>query len=136
MVRELWACGVPDTLCHGDLHLGNVAYDGSTLRVFDLTDACLSHPLLDGCHLMLFDDREPGDDLLAEFVRPWRAAFPEADLDRAAKLAHVVDLVFQADTFDRIARATEEASAFELGGVVAWLLRRVPEAVAAARPVG
>ena len=134
MVRELWACGLPDTLCHGDLHLGNVAYDGSTLRVFDLTDACLSHPLLDGWHLAHFDDRSSGDaGLFAAFVRPWREAFPDADLDRAAKLAHVVDLVFQADTFDRIARATEEASAFELGGVVARLLRRVPDAVAAAR---
>ena len=28
-VRELWACGIPDTLSHGDLHLDNVAYDGT-----------------------------------------------------------------------------------------------------------
>ena len=134
LVREFWGCGLPDALCHGDLHLGNVAWDGSDLRVFDLTDACLSHPLLDGCHLAGFDDRGPLDgDLFAAFVRPWREAYPDADLDRAVRLAFVVDLVFQADTFDRIARATEEASAYELGGVVARLLRRLPEDVAAAR---
>ena len=134
IVRELWACGLPDAVTHGDLHLGNVAYDGSELRVFDLTDVCLSHPLLDGCHLTRFEDRRPADhDLFAAFVRPWREACPDADLDRAVQLAFVVDLVFQADTFDRIARATEDASAYELGGVVAWLLRRIPDAVAAAR---
>ena len=27
-VRELWSTGLPDTLAHGDLHPGNVAYDG------------------------------------------------------------------------------------------------------------
>jgi aminoglycoside phosphotransferase (APT) family kinase protein len=137
LVRELWACGLPDAVTHGDLHLGNVAYDGSELRVFDLTDVCLSHPLLDGCHLTRFDDRQPADDdLFAAFVHPWREACPHADVDRAMQLAFVVDLVFQADTFDRIARATEDASTYELGGVVAWLLRRIPDAVAAARSGG
>ena len=134
LVRELWACGLPDTLCHGDLHLGNVAYDGSTLRVFDLTDACLSHPLLDGWHLAHFVEETAGEDhAFAAFVREWREVRPRADLDRAAQLVPLANLAFQADTFDRIARATEEASAFELGGVVARLLRQVPEAVAAAR---
>jgi len=136
MVRELWACGLPDALSHGDLHLGNVAYDGFELRVFDLTDACISHPLLDASHLAAFDDPASSDDLVDAFLGPWRQAFPDADLDRARRLAPVVDLVFQADTFDRIARATEEASAYELGGVVAWLLRRLPDAVLAARPSG
>lgn len=134
MVREFWDCGLPDTLSHGDLHLGNVAYDGSVLRVFDLTDSCISHPLLDGYHLAHFDDRRPSDsELFQAFARPWRAAFPDARIDRAAALAAVANLAFQADTFHRISVATEPASAYELGGVVAWLLRSVPEAVAAAR---
>jgi hypothetical protein len=47
----------------------------------------------------------------------------------------VVDLAFQVDTFHRIALATEPVSAYELGGVVAWLLKRVPDAVAAARAI-
>ncbi len=134
MVREFWDCGVPDTLNHGDLHLGNVAYDGSVLRVFDLTDSCVSHPLLDGYHLAHFDGRRPSEsDLFAAFVRPWRTAFPDARIDRAAQLAPVANLAFQADTFHRISLATEPASAYELGGVVAYLLRKLPEAVAAAR---
>ncbi|HEX6150587.1 aminoglycoside phosphotransferase family protein [Nocardioides sp.] len=134
MVHELWDCGLPNTLDHGDLHLGNVAYDGSVLRVFDLTDACVSHPILDGYHLAHFDDRRPSESaLFAAFAQPWREAFPDAQVDRAAELAPVVNLAFQADTFHRIALATEPASAFELGGVVAYLLRKVPAAVAEAR---
>jgi aminoglycoside phosphotransferase (APT) family kinase protein len=134
LVRELWDCGLPDTLSHGDLHLGNVAYDGTTLRVFDWTDGCVSHPFLDGCHLARFDDQQPADDeLLTAFVQPWRAACPDARIDRAMELAPVVDLAFQADTFNRIALLTETASAYELGGAVAWLLRRLPAAVAELR---
>jgi hypothetical protein len=134
MVREFWDCGVPDTLNHGDLHLGNVAYDGSVLRVFDLTDSCVSHPLLDGYHLAHFDGRRPSEsELFAAFVRPWRTAFPDARIDRAAQLASVANRAFQADTFHRISLATEPASAYELGGVVAYLLRKLPEAVAEAR---
>lgn len=134
MVRELWQCGLPDTLSHGDLHLGNVAYDGTQLRVFDLTDCCISHPLLDAWHLAHFDDERPGDDgVLAAFAGRWRDACPDARIDRAVQLVGVADLVFQVDTFDRIAAGTEPASAYELGGAVAWLLRRLPGAVAAAR---
>jgi hypothetical protein len=137
MVHELWGCGLPDTLSHGDLHIGNVAYDGEVLRVFDLTDCCVSHPLLDAYHLAHFDQRKPSEsDLFAAFLRPWRAAYPDADLDRATALVPVVDLAFQVDTFHRIALATEPVSAYELGGVVAWLLKRVPAAVAEARPAG
>jgi aminoglycoside phosphotransferase (APT) family kinase protein len=133
-VHELWGCGLPDTLSHGDLHPGNVAFDGEVLRVFDLTDCCVSHPLLDGYHLAHFDKREPSEsELFAAYLRPWREAFPDADLERATALVAVVNLAFQIDTFHRIALVTEPASAYELGGVVAYLLRKLPAAVAAAR---
>ena len=83
-VRGLWACGLPDALSHGDLHLGNVAYDGQQLRVFDWTDGCVSHPFLDGSHLVYFSRDNPGDPALARaFAEPWRAAYPRADIDRA-----------------------------------------------------
>ena len=134
MVHELWDCGLPDTLSHGDLHLGNVAYDGDVVRVFDLTDCCVSHPLLDGYHLAHFDERRTSESpLFAAFAKPWREAYPDADLARATALVPVANLAFQIDTFHRIALATEPASAYELGGVVAYLVRRIPAAVAAAR---
>ena len=79
------SAGIPDTLGHGDLHLGNVAWDGRSLRIFDWTDGCVSHPFLDASHLAHFKRSRPGDaDLEATYAEPWRAAYPDADIDRAS----------------------------------------------------
>ena len=132
-VREFWSTGLPDTLAHGDLHLGNVAYDGQTLRVFDWTDACISHPFLDGSHLAYFvasDDADAdAEQLLGRFAEPWRKAYPEADVDRALALAPLADLVFQTVTFAAIAAAAEDGAG-DFTGTVAFLVK------ASARRVG
>ncbi|SFS09798.1 Phosphotransferase enzyme family protein [Agrococcus baldri] len=130
LVRELWHAGVPDTLAHGDLHLDNVAWDGETLRLFDWTDGCVSHPFLDIAHLTRFMGvRDEAAAFEAAYASRWREAFPEADTDRALELAPLADLVFQVVTFDEIAKATEPVSAWELGGVVAKKLRHLPAMV-------
>jgi hypothetical protein len=132
-VREFWSTGLPDTLAHGDLHPGNVAYDGQDLRLFDWTDACISHPFLDGSHLTYFvashDADADADRQLADFAEPWREAYPEADVDRALALAPLADLVFQTVTFAAIAAATEEGAG-DFTGTVAFLVK------ASARQVG
>lgn len=134
LVQELWQGGIPDTLAHGDLHLDNVAWDGETLRLFDWTDGCVSHPFLDIAHLTRFMGvRDEAAAIEAAYASRWRAAFPEVDTDRALELAPLVDLVFQVVTFDAIANATEPASAWELGGVVAKKLRQLPAMVAELR---
>lgn len=133
LVREFWGAGIPDTLAHGDLHLGNVAWDGEDLRIFDWTDGCVSHPFLDASHLSHFTREQPGDaGLESTYAEQWRAAYPHADIDRIVALAPLVDLVFQAITFDDIVNTTEPQSRWELGGVVADILRTLPEKVATA----
>jgi hypothetical protein len=132
LVQELWQAGIPDTLVHGDLHLDNVAWDGETLRLFDWTDGCVSHPFLDIAHLTRFMGvRDEAAAIEAAYASRWRAAFPQADTDRALELAPLADLVFQVVTFDAIVQATEPASSWELGGVVAKKLRQLPTMVAA-----
>ncbi|NYE36599.1 hypothetical protein F4692_001732 [Nocardioides cavernae] len=126
-VRELWACGFPDTLGHGDLHSGNVAHDGAHVRIFDWSDGCVTHPFLDGTHLAHWITEAVGGDA-GERVRtvlaPWRDAYPHADLDRAVALAPLADLVFQTVTFDQLSRSTEPGTG-DLDGVVLFLTRRV-----------
>ncbi|MGM1029114.1 MAG: phosphotransferase family protein [Actinomycetota bacterium] len=126
LTRECWAAGIPEALAHGDLHLGNVAWDGETLRIFDWTDGCVSHPFLDAAHLSSF--AEPAEAAAAEaaYASVWSAALPDADVARALTLAPLADLVFQSVTFERIAAVTEQQSAWELGGVVARNLRLLP----------
>ena len=76
----------------------------------------------------------PGDaGLESTYAEQWRAAYPPADVDRALRLAPVVDLVFQAITFDDIVTSTEPMSRWEFGGGVADLLRTLRARVAAAR---
>lgn len=125
LVREFWGCGIPDALSHGDLHPGNVAYDGRDVRIFDWTDGCVTHPFLDGSHLARVLDWYGTGDGEAERVmqahaRPWRDAFPEADVDRALELAPLADLVFQTVTFAHIATASEDGSG-DFTGTVARL---------------
>lgn len=133
LVREFWACGLPDTLSHGDLHPGNLAYDGNELRIFDWTDGCVTHPFLDGSHLAQVLDwygtaEGEADRVMQAHARPWRDAFPEADVDRALELAPLADLVFQTVTFAHIAEAAEDGSGDFAGTVARFtsaLLERV-----------
>lgn len=44
---ELGSYNIPETLVHGDLHLGNVAVDKGNYILFDWTDSCITHPFFD-----------------------------------------------------------------------------------------
>lgn len=132
-LREFWACGFPDTLGHGDLHVGNVAWDGTDVRIFDWTDGCITHPFLDGTHLAMWRSGRDDADASAEVaavLEPWRQAFPDGDFERAVALAPLADDVFQTVTFDGIAR-TSEPGLGDFDGVVAMLTRTVVEWVSA-----
>lgn len=128
----LAACGLPDTLCHGDLHLGNVAFDdGGGAVLFDWSDAHIGHPFLDVAHLPTVDtgaaaDSGPGRARWADaYLEPWRQGYDDVVLRRALDLAATVDLAFQAVTYERIQRSVEPAARRVLHGVQAGLLRRI-----------
>src|SRR5690606_38409873 len=121
-VRELYACGWPVVLSHGDLHLDNVASGGQDVVFLDWTDACLSHPFLDAAHLARSaaeEHPEGGEEVWAAFLPAWRAVAPTADLDRARRIAPRVDAV----SYEGILRATEQGSVHDMEGVQAHLLR-------------
>lgn len=44
---EVAGAGLPATLLHGDLNLGNIAQRHGATLFFDWTDACIGHPFLD-----------------------------------------------------------------------------------------
>jgi aminoglycoside phosphotransferase (APT) family kinase protein len=124
---ELASMGLPETLVHGDLHPGNVAHDGDTLVLYDWSDAAVSHPLLDLAHLT---HRLPDDEAAqarAAYAEVWRAAYPDVDYDRALLLAAHVNAAYQVVSYEQIYRAQEGASYWEMKGVVASILRTLPE---------
>ncbi|MTD14403.1 phosphotransferase [Nakamurella sp. YIM 132087] len=132
-VQLLAGSGLPDTLSHGDLHLGNAGTGSGGPVIFDWTDACLAHPLLDVRHLAASAAAGApagGGEAAAAAVRAahaelWRPDFPQIDDDRYWEAAGVVELVFTAISYEHIQRAQPEVSRWELGGVIVDILDRL-----------
>jgi Ser/Thr protein kinase RdoA (MazF antagonist) len=83
---DLAACGLPDTLVHGDFHPGNFRGDDRALTLLDWGDSGVGHPLLDQ---PAFLDSVSGDAVAAvreHWLRQWCGAVPGCDPARAALL--------------------------------------------------
>jgi hypothetical protein len=80
------ACGVPNTLVHGDFHPGNVRGPAGRYVILDWGDSAVGHPLTD--ELAFF---RPLSDQDRNLVAPawsaaWRRAIPGCDPERAQTL--------------------------------------------------
>ena len=81
--RALEACGIPDSLVHGDYHPGNVRGIANDLTILDWGDAGVGHPLLD---VPAFMDRAPAEmasSLREHWLATWRTVYPQSDPARA-----------------------------------------------------
>jgi hypothetical protein len=84
--HALAACGIPDSLVHGDYHPGNVRGTGNDLTILDWGDAGVGHPLLD---VPAFMDRAPekmSASLREHWIQSWRERCPGSDPARALEL--------------------------------------------------
>ncbi|GAA4928044.1 phosphotransferase family protein [Actinoplanes utahensis] len=79
-LAEVAACGLPDTLVHGDLHTGNVRTGDGGPTIVDWGDALIGNPAYD--ILRLTDD--------PAVVRVWAGLWPGCDALRAAELLRPV----------------------------------------------
>jgi hypothetical protein len=127
VLDELDSLGVPTTLVHGDLHPGNIARSGNALVLYDWSDASISHPFLDAVLLGGRLTDEEREKTTASYAEVWRAAYPDLDIARALELAVPANMIYQMVTFEQIYRAQEDASYWEMSGVVARYLRLLPE---------
>jgi hypothetical protein len=83
---DVAACGVRDTLVHGDFHPGNFRGDERTLTLLDWGDSGVGHPLLDQ---PAFLDGVPSGAVgavRAHWLQQWNEAVPGSDPARAAVL--------------------------------------------------
>lgn len=88
-LAEVAACGVPETLVHGDFHPGNVrSADGVPPAVLDWGDAFLGHPGFD--ILRLSGGLSSSAALLDRWASLWRVAVPGCDPLRAVTLLRPV----------------------------------------------
>jgi Ser/Thr protein kinase RdoA (MazF antagonist) len=106
------ACGLPDTLVHGDLHGGNVIGAPKGARVIlDWGDCVIGHPAFD--ILTLTDSLSPDEaaDVQARWASWWRRQVPGSDPETALDLLRPLhELRFAAVMADFLAsiEATEQ----------------------------
>jgi aminoglycoside phosphotransferase (APT) family kinase protein len=127
VLAELAGLGIPDTLVHGDLHTGNLAQGADTLVLYDWSDAAVSHPFLDLVLLCERLSQEEQESARTTYAAAWRAAYPEADVSRALELAVQANAIYQMVTYEQLYAAGEDASYWEMSGVVGRMLRNLPE---------
>jgi hypothetical protein len=97
---DIEACGVPDTLVHGDFHPGNFRGDERQLVLLDWGDCCVGNPLLDRA---AFLERVPPADRAGvqdHWEGLWRTAVPGCDPARAGELMDPVSALRQAVIYD------------------------------------
>ncbi|GAA1889530.1 aminoglycoside phosphotransferase family protein [Lapillicoccus jejuensis] len=111
------ACGLPDTLVHGDLHTGNWRVtgaradggpDGGGLRLLDWGDVRIGHPALDLLRLAPAADPGLAAHVTQVWSAAWRAIVPGAAPDRAADLLRPVEPLVAATTYQRFLDGVEE----------------------------
>jgi len=122
-LQGLAACGLPYTISHGDLHVGNIAEGGDRLVIYDWTDAAISFPTLDAVLLARSATDAHRDETMAGYVEEWRRGFDSLEYEAIWQTSLIATKVYQAISYERIYRAQEPRTRWELGGVVAQLLR-------------
>ncbi|MHB2021377.1 MAG: hypothetical protein ACYCW6_30965 [Candidatus Xenobia bacterium] len=94
-LKRLACCGIPETLEHGDLHPGNVAWRCGRLFLADWSEAAVTHPFFSFHQLrQLAPDR--GCGLTQAYLAPWREQFPAARVDEACSLAEALAPLYYA----------------------------------------
>ena len=79
----LAACGIPDSLVHGDFHGGNVRADGERLVLLDWGDSGVGHPLLDQPAALEHLAGAVAASARAAWTAAWLDAVPGSDPERA-----------------------------------------------------
>lgn len=123
------AVGLPYSLAHGDLHLGNVAVAGDDMTLYDWTDAAVSFPFFDAAHLAgsARADAAISAQVLAAYSDPWSEGYERGDVERMLEQAPLLNRAYQMISYEGIYRSREHDSLWEMRGIVALSLRQLIE---------
>ena len=121
---HLAACGLPDTLIHGDFHPGNFRGDSAGLVLLDWADSGVGHPLLDQSAFLSQVAPEEVAELQTHWSGAWRAHIPGCDPERAAQLIAPIVAARRAAVYLRFLDAIEPSEhAYHRSDPVDWMQR-------------
>ncbi|MGS0683110.1 phosphotransferase [Shewanella sp. 125m-7] len=98
-VEELVLFNIPDTLVHGDLHIENIAQHKDEFIFFDWSDACISHPFIDGTYVFRMPDNEDKKNIIEAYLAPWLYLADIETLKSAWNKAELVCYAHQAISY-------------------------------------
>ncbi|BAZ15896.1 hypothetical protein NIES4071_77690 [Calothrix sp. NIES-4071] len=129
LCSQLASYNIPQTLIHGDLHLGNVAAYKDSYLIFDWTDSCISHPFFDMIGLFFSRKKKPNLSaikvLQEEYLAQWTAYEPMSRLQEAWTLAKCLSALHHAVTYQHIIACLEPRAKHELSNAVPAFLREL-----------
>jgi Ser/Thr protein kinase RdoA (MazF antagonist) len=133
--RRLDALGPGLSLVHGDLHQWNVMSTDSGVRIFDWSDAAVSHPFIDpAAMLSRVPDPATRAALLDAYLAEWREVCAPTELAEARRLAMVVGSLYQVESYCReLPQLLPDDVGSMVGADVGWV-RRALESGHDARP--
>ena len=119
--RELSGLGIPDTIVHGDFHLGNVMADGERYVIFDWSDACLGHPFLD-LETTISRSTIVTPSTFSAYLAEWMDLLPREWLLRAVELARPLSALHQVVSYVHIIERLEPEDRIAIStGPADWL---------------
>jgi Phosphotransferase enzyme family len=122
--RRLDELGPSPTLVHGDFHPWNVADEPAGPRVFDWTDAAISHPFTDLAVYATRPDEMPVRRAMRDaYLERWSDRLDPAALAEAGDLAIVVGTLYQVDSYLRIIESLEPDDLWDLAPAVGSFAR-------------
>lgn len=131
----LTACGIPETLEHGDFHDNNIILKNGAVIINDWGDASISHPffslssLLESAgrnHKLLPDDAR-AVLFTTTYLECWADFAPSAQLAKALALAQTIRPVQFSINYSRLAQNAALQPADYHAGWIATSLRRFSE---------
>jgi hypothetical protein len=95
------ACGIPDTLVHGDFHPGNVRGDAGDYRILDWGDCGIGNPMLDLRPSLEYFS--PHDQLgaMSMWQTEWSRQVPGCDARRAVDLVRPLGPLYGAVVYQK-----------------------------------
>lgn len=125
LCSQLASYKIPQTLIHGDLHLGNAVLYKDNYIIFDWTDSCISHPFFDMFELFFLRKNipflSPVSNLRDEYLAQWITYEPKPRLLEAWTLAKPLCALHHAVTYQHIVACLEPRAKQELNALPIFL---------------